>query len=157
MFIVPAYKENSTVCKGRGKGGLATIFDKKLTRYVSKVKCNNFRLQATKFSLPDGPLLVINAYFPSDPRTDNFNDVETLTLLADIRLAIVESNCRNVLLAADLNCHFMRNNRFTNMVKDQLEEYGLFIFWENMNENENIQNVDYTHINIANQVPAFDN
>ena len=38
MFITPAYKDNKQVTRGRGKGGLATIFDKKLTNYVSKIK-----------------------------------------------------------------------------------------------------------------------
>ena len=35
-----------------------------------------------------------------------------------------------------------------------MEENGLII-WENTSENENIQNVNYTHINIANKTPAF--
>ena len=74
MFIVPAYKDYSQVCKGRGSGGLATIWDKNLTKYVRKVKCSNHRIQATKFSLPSGPLLVINSYFPGDPRSENFDD-----------------------------------------------------------------------------------
>ena len=58
MFIVPAYKDNTQVSRGRGVGGLATVWHKSLTKYVSKVKCKNFRIQATKFSLPGGPLLV---------------------------------------------------------------------------------------------------
>ena len=64
MFIVPEVKNNYQVSKGRGKGGLATIFSKKITKYVSKIKCDNYRLQATKFN------------FPFDPRTVNFDDTE---------------------------------------------------------------------------------
>ena len=52
MFIVPAIKDKKQVSKGRGKGGLATLWDKSLTKYVSLVKCSNFRLQATKFNFP---------------------------------------------------------------------------------------------------------
>ena len=155
VFIVPAYKDYSQVSKGRGSGGLATLWNKNLTKYVSKVKCTNYRIQATKFSLPDGPLLVINSYFPGDPRTDNFDDSELLTLLSDIRQAIRESNCQNVLLAGDLNSHFSRNNRFTNIVKNFVEESSLIIFWENCLENANINTVDYTHINTANSIPAL--
>ena len=155
MFIVPAYKDYSQVCKGRGSGGLATMWNKNLTKYVSKVKCSNHRIQATKFSLPSGPLLVVNSYFPGDPRTENFDDTELLTLLTDIRLSVRESDCHNILLAGDLNCHFLRNNRFTNTVKNFLEDSSLIIFWENRGENQNIKNVDYTHINTANKIPAF--
>ena len=38
MFIVPAYKETKQVSRGRGKGGLATMWKKSLTKDVSKVK-----------------------------------------------------------------------------------------------------------------------
>ena len=44
MYIVPAYKENNQVSRGRGKGGLVTMWKKALTKYVSKVPCSNFRL-----------------------------------------------------------------------------------------------------------------
>ena len=67
MFIVPAYKDNTQVSRGRGVGGLATVWHKSLTKYVPKVNIKNYRIQATKFSLPSGPLLIINSYFPGDP------------------------------------------------------------------------------------------
>ena len=43
MFIVPAVKSNSQISRGRGKGGLATIWNKALTKYVSKLDCENYR------------------------------------------------------------------------------------------------------------------
>ena len=63
MYIVPAFKDNSQISKGRGKGGLATIWNRKMTKYVSKIKCENFRLQATRFDFPGADLLIINTYF----------------------------------------------------------------------------------------------
>ena len=106
MFIVPAHKPSTQVTKGRGKGGLATLWEKNLTKYVSKVQCNNFRIQATKFEFPSGPILVINTYFPCDPRTINFDDTELLTLLSSIQNVTETSGCRNIWLAGDLNAHF---------------------------------------------------
>ena len=38
MFIVPAFIDITQVSKGRGKGGVATLWDKSLTRYVCQVK-----------------------------------------------------------------------------------------------------------------------
>ena len=52
MFIVPAKEDNSQVSRGRGKGGLAILWKKSLTKYVTKVDCKNARLQAVKFQLP---------------------------------------------------------------------------------------------------------
>ena len=122
MFIVPAEKNNSQISRGRGKGGLATIWKRGLTKYVMKIECNNSRLQATKFDFPSGSLLVLNVYFPCDPRVNNFDDTEVLTLLADIKTAIGTSHCHHILLCGDLNCHFERYNRYTNTVKDFLED-----------------------------------
>ena len=39
MFIGPASKDNTQVSRGRGSGGLATMWDISLTKYVSQVKC----------------------------------------------------------------------------------------------------------------------
>ena len=68
MFIVTT----TQVIKGRGKGGLVTIWEKSLTKYVFRVTNDNFGIQATKVSFPSGGVLVVNAYFPCDPRTENF-------------------------------------------------------------------------------------
>ena len=108
MFIVPAHKENQQVNRGRGKGGLATLWDKSLTKYVSLVKCSNFRLQATKFEFPTGSLLLLNSYFPCDPRQVNFNETELLTLLADMKNILLQEKCIFNLILGDLNCHFLR-------------------------------------------------
>ena len=37
MFIVPAFKSVQNVCRGCGKGGLALIWKKTLTKYVTKI------------------------------------------------------------------------------------------------------------------------
>ena len=155
MFIVPAYKENLQVSRGRGKGGLAMLWHKSLTKYVSRIKCNNYRLQATKFDLPSGALLVLNSYFPQDPRSSNFDDAEVLSLLTEIRSVIFESDCSNVLLCGDLNCHFPRQTEFTKLVNNYLDNMGLKIFWESSEENMKFEQIDYTHIHIVNQVAAY--
>ena len=53
MYIVPVFKEDTVVKPGRGKGGLATMWKKGLTKYVSKIKYDIFRIQATKFNFPN--------------------------------------------------------------------------------------------------------
>ena len=127
MFIVPAYKSTNQITKGRGQGGLATLWKKGLTKYVSKISTNNFRIQATKFSFPSCHFVVINAYFPCDPRVCNFDETEVLTLLADIRQVVELSNCQNVLIAADMNADFTRKTKFTEIVEDGLNDLGLVI------------------------------
>ena len=103
MYIVPAVKCSKQISRGRGKGGLATLWRKSLTKYVSQEKCDNFRIHATKFSFPSGPILIINAYFPCDPQKNSFDNTELITLLSDIRNVIFQSKCSNVVLVGDLN------------------------------------------------------
>jgi hypothetical protein len=158
MFIVPAHKENSLVSRGRGKGGLATIWDKRLTKYVSKIASTNFRLQATKFNFPSGQFLLINTYFPCDPQKQNFDDTELLALLADIESVIRTADCPNVTLAGDLNAHFLRDSTFTRQIKNFLADMNLKIFWENTDNSEDhlIENVDFTHLFIQdNKAPSY--
>ena len=155
MFIVPAHKNSNQVSKGRGKGGLVTMWSKKMTKYVSKIKCDNYRIQATKFNFPSGPVLIINTYFPCDPRTINFDDTELLSILTDIRNVILQSSTNNIWLAGDLNCHFLRGTTFTNLVKDYFLDIGLSLLWEHHDELQNTPPVDFTFSSHANGRAAF--
>jgi len=83
MYIKPAYKSSETVKRGRGSGGLILMWNKKLTKYVTNVECESYRLQAAKFTFPEAELLLINAYFMVDPQNNNFNDNELYSLLAE--------------------------------------------------------------------------
>ena len=134
MFIVPAFKDISQVSKGRGIGGLATLWDKCLRKYVSQIKCSSTRLQATKFDFPSGSLLILNTYFPCDPRTINFNEDELLKLLAEIKMVMNSQACFFNLVLGDLNSHFSRQTRFTTIIKEFFNDINFFIFWENTDD-----------------------
>ena len=60
MVINPASKSNLNITRGRGSGGLALLWRKNLTKYVSNIKCDNYRIQAVKFNFPEAELLVAN-------------------------------------------------------------------------------------------------
>ena len=154
MYIVPAYKDCSQVSRGRGKGGLVTLWRKGLTKYVSKVTSTNFRILATKFSFPSSNLLMVNSYFPCDPQTDTFDDGEIVTLLADLKLVIESSECQNIMLAGDLNSDFVRQTRFTDLVEEYLSDLGLIIFWQNIDQDPHhlIPDVDFTYRHHSNNI-----
>ena len=154
MYIEPALKPNSVVNQGRGKGGLVTMWRKYLTKYVTKIATNNYRLLATKFSFPCGPLLLLNTYFMTDPRSAVFDDTELQSLLADIRVAVNQSQCNNILLAGDLNTDFTRNTKFVQIVRDFIEETGLVVFWSNPDAAADhfIEPVQFTHSQCNNNV-----
>jgi hypothetical protein len=132
MYIVPAQKPNDSVSRGRGKGGLAILWKKYLTKYVSKVPCSNFRILAAKFSLPSSSLL----------RADNFDETDLLERLDDLGTVVKDSNCRNLLWTGDLNCDFSQNTRFVEIVQHFISDLNLMVFWSN--PNESIQTVDFS-------------
>ena len=133
------------------------LWKKTLTKYVSKVPCDNYRLQATCFSFPGGSVVVINTYFPCDPQTDNFDDAELVSLLADIQTLIVQSQCAHVLLAGDLNCHFNRYSRFTTTVQEFMDEIDLKLLWLNpdINPDHRIDAVDFTYCSVNNGFASY--
>ena len=137
MSIVPAVKEETQVSRGRGKGGLVTLWKKNLTQFVTKVNNVGFRIQTTTFKFSSGDFLLIICYFPCDPKKENADDSELLNLLADIRSIIMTSQCDNVLIVGDLNCHFDRQNSFTNTIADTFANLGITFLWNNPNDDSN--------------------
>lgn len=154
MFIKAAYKSSNTISKGRGSGGLAILWKKSLTKYVSQIESENYRVQAAKFSFPESHFLLVNLYFMVDPQNDNFNDLELMNILSEIERIISASDCKHVLLAGDLNCDFSRNTNMVNIVKQFIESNGLEVFWTNPYnpDNPNISEVRYTYSNTVNNV-----
>ena len=61
---------------------------------LKKIHCDNPRLQASLFRIPDCHLLVINTYFPCDPRSASSDFIELTELLGDLESLIsnVESS-----------------------------------------------------------------
>ena len=108
MCIKPAYKSADTVSKGRGSGGLVTLWRKGLTKYVTSIKSESYRIQAMKFNFPTIDILIINLYFMVDTQAGNFDDTELMDLLAEVDHIINTSVSvsRNILLVGDLNCDF---------------------------------------------------
>ena len=153
MYIVPAVKDSSQVSKGRGVGGLATLWKKSLTKYVTRVETSNPRILASQFQFPDCPLLALNVYFPCDPRTSQHDLLELANLLSDIDTIVRSSGLNNVLLGGDLNCHFNRNTIFTSTIKDWLDSIKLNALWTLTDQR--IENVDFTFCNASSDPIAF--
>ena len=153
LYIVHLVKDFTQVTRDRGSGGLATIWKKSLTKYVTKVDSNNPRIQATKFQLPECPMLVINSYFPCDPQIANSDLEELLILLSDIEKIIRDNAEVNIMLVGDFNCHFERQTRFTTCVQNWLMETNLISLWSH--EDPRIEEVDFTFSKILNDAMVY--
>ena len=88
------------------------MIPKNFRKYVSIVNCQSWRLQPLLISLKNMKYLVINSYFPTDPKNLNGNNVELEDLLAEIKSILNSNKFNSVYLVGDLNCDFLRNTEF---------------------------------------------
>ena len=103
-FILPAVKTSNKISAGRPSGGLSIFWKPSLNKIVNIIKHpNSFRVQGIEV----GKNLVINTYFPVDPRVANFDDFELLKCLEDIRWYFDNFQDHNIIIAGDLKYRFV--------------------------------------------------
>ena len=132
VFSIPAFKNNDTVHNGRPSGGLSLIYSHDVSQFVTRITCpNSFRVQGLKINFPGDNFLVINTYFPNDPRSNNIDESELLDTLNSIKYLL--DHCGEdykVILMGDLNTDFSRNTTFVQIVKNFLIENNLTSTWD---------------------------
>lgn len=126
-FILPATKSCDRVSTGRPSGGLCIFWKRSLNNCIKIIKHpNSTRVQAIDFQ---GKYLIINTYFPTDPRTPNFDDFILLKCLEDIKWYLDSHPNYTPIVVGDLNADFSRNTRFVNVVRDFMRVYNLVTVW----------------------------
>ena len=137
--FVPAVKSNNSISSGRPSGGLGILWKHSLDKLVNIIRKNNdnSRVHAITF---DSRFLIVNTYFPIDPKTDNFDDFELLKTLEDVKWYIDSFPNLAVIIAGDLNCDFSRNTRFVNIIREFMLTNNLMSVWS-------ANPVDFTYSN----------
>ena len=69
---------------GRQKNGMFIAVPNEIKELVVYVSPNNWRVKAITLQAPSNRLLIINLYFPNDPKTSEFDTSELLTTLSAI-------------------------------------------------------------------------
>ena len=142
-FSNPAIK--STHDKGRAKNGMFTAVPNSIKNQVKDVSPGHWRIQALTISCSTSRILLINSYFPTDPKTNNFNDEELTETLQVIRNVIEGNDFDSVLFLGDINCDFARNTRFVQKIQLFLSEFNLKKAWEKFE-------ADFTHFQETNEI-----
>ena len=126
-FIIPAIKSSDHISTGRPSGGLCIFWRRALNNVIKIIKHpDSTRVQAIDFL---GKYLIINTYFPTDPRTPNFDDFILLKCLQDIKWYFDTYPNYVPLIAGDLNSDFSRNTRFVNIVREFMRVHNLVTVW----------------------------
>ena len=101
VFVKPAVKNSHD--RGRPKGGLFIAVPDQMKNKIIDVSPNFWRLQAVIIKNSGSNVLLINSYFPVDPRTQNFDAAELLETLEFIRNIIIDNDFSNLIWIGDIN------------------------------------------------------
>ena len=104
-LIKPAVKNNFDT--GRPKNGMFIAVPDTFKNIIEDVSPNYWRLQAVILNCSNFRILLINSYFPVDPKTLNFDDSELLETLNHIRSIVNINEFNHILLAGDINSDFL--------------------------------------------------
>ena len=136
VIIKPARKDGF---EGRPVNGMFIAFPKDMRKKIKDLSPANERIQAIQLELDDGYLIIINTYFPPDPRSANYHlDSELEDLLVVIENLVEKHNCRNVLITGDMNTDFKRKN-------GRVQRFNSFLVKNNLESAWNKFHVDFTH------------
>ena len=137
-FINPGQREKNQD-QGRPMGGLAQLSKSDLDVKKTRIKCDNFRVQAQVLSFAKLKLLWINAYMPTDPQLINYDEIELLTILHEIENIIETTEFDEIVFGAYLNWDRSRNSGFSACMERWVARVGLEDVWDSFP-------VSYTHI-----------
>ena len=124
---------------GRPKNGMFIAVPIELKESVEDVSPNHWRVQAVLLHTKDNIIMVINSYFPTDPKVSDFDSSELMTVLSTIQDLLNRHEFNTIVWAGDLNADFSRMTSFTKLIKAFTVENRLSTSWDKFP-------VDFTHI-----------
>ena len=136
VFIKPAKKDK---LEGRPINGMFVALPKELKRKAKDVSPQNERLQGIVVETDEGSTLIVNAYFPPDPKTKSYRlDAEMEDVLGTIENMIKSHQCSNIVIVGDLNTDYKRENGRVDRLNTFLSDNSFQAAWKEFE-------VDYTH------------
>ena len=135
IYFNPANKEKLT---GRPSNDMFIAIPKYLKSKVTEVSSLSSRIQAVILKTECRNMLILNTYFPQDPKTNDFDTTDLLTTLIGIQNILKENYFTEVLWTGDINADFSRDTKFVSIVRNFVNEQNLARSWDQFD-------VDYTH------------
>ena len=136
VVIKPASKIR---LEGRPVNGMFIAFPAKFRNKVKDVSPDHTRVQAVLLETHENNMMIVNVYFPPDPKTTKYRaDEELEDVLSVIENLIEAHQCRNVVLVGDFNCDYTRENGRADRVKRFISSNSMETAWESFK-------IDYTH------------
>ena len=110
-----------------------------LRNKVKDIFPNSSRVQAMVLDRDSEKLMIINSYFPQDPKTVTYElDSDMEDALVVIENMMDSYQCNNILIVGDLNTDFIRNN-------GRVKRFNMFLSSNILESSWKKFDVDYTH------------
>ena len=136
LVIKPAVKVDTD--NGRPKNGMFMAIPNIFRDIIVDISPDFWRVQAAVITIRTTKLLLINSYFPVDPKTNIADDAELIETLQNIRTILLNNKFHHVIWAGDINSDFLRNTNHVSVVSSFLQEFSLLLSWDNFS-------IDFTH------------
>ena len=114
---------------GRPKNGMFIAVPLEMKEYVLNVSPNHWRVQAAIIRSVNNNILIINTYFPTDPKVIEFDTTDLLSTLSSIKDVLQRNEYNSVVWTGDINANFCRQSRFTKMIESFIDENEVAIAW----------------------------
>ena len=88
---------------GRGKGGVAIIWNTNIKCKTEIINCSSKRLCAIKVIVGDFKFLLFNVYMPTDPGQGNYDIAEYKDVLQEMSVILLNSDTQIFILGGDWN------------------------------------------------------
>ena len=135
--------EKSAHDKGRPKNGMFIAVPADIKECITDVSPNHWRVQAAIIRTDGSNVLLINTYFPTDPKVNEFDSSELFTTLSAINELLQRKDYNSVVWTGDINAEFCRKTAFTKHIASFIEKNNLTMGWDKFP-------VDFTHVHEMN-------
>ncbi len=124
---------------GRPKNGMFIAMPAELKEFVTDISPKHWRIQAVIVHTEDNNIMIINTYFPTDPKVDDFDSSDLLTTLSTIQDLTSRNDYNSIIWTGDINADFKRKTVFTKYIESFIEENNFFCSWNKFP-------IDFTHV-----------
>ena len=115
------------------------VISLEIKELVLDVSPTHWRVQAIILSTPSNKVLIMNSYFPTDHRVNEFDTTELLSTLSAINSVLMENEYDSVIWGGDINADFLRDTIFTSNIIRFVEEKSFEKSWDKYP-------IDFTHV-----------
>ncbi len=137
IFFKKAVKDSLN--RGRARNGMFIAVPMHLKDHVKDVSPDHWRVQAIVLSTSKSKILIINSYFPTDPKLKEFDTDDLFSTLSVINDTMKKNDFDSVIWAGDINADFARLSTFTRFVDEFVSEKSLLKSWDSYS-------IDFTHV-----------